>query len=158
MKTLLIALFLFAGPHGCCWVGNSCARADAGTVSDATLATAVAAGILGMPTWEKRGVAAGAQVLNFGLNYGLKYLIRQDRPDGSDDLGMPSGHSQLSMGGAGALCREYGGLPCAGGLLLGATTMVGRLMAGRHTIAQVGVGGMIGLAGTYYGLTLTGIW
>lgn len=149
IKSLVLAFLIFFSPP---------VLAGWKRVSDITLGTAVVGSIAGMKTWEKRGVATLGHLANFGVNYGLKHLIRQDRPDGSDSLGMPSGHSQTAMFGAGLLCREYGALPCAGGVGLGLTTMLGRYKARRHSLEQVSVGGMLGLAGGYYGVTLSGVW
>lgn len=134
-----------------------------GRMSDITLGTAVVASIASMPTWEKRGVATIGHVANFGINYGLKKAFSNKsyacRPDGSTcEDGFPSGHSQSSMFGAGLLCREYGGLPCAGGVGLGLTTMLGRYRARRHSPLQVSAGGALGFSGGFYGVTLTGTW
>ncbi len=149
MKLLFALLAILSG---------SAHASTAGRISDATLATAVVSSIAFMPTWEKRGIAAGTHVVSAGLNYGLKKLLKGPRPDGSDDMGMPSGHSQAAMTGAGLICREYGGLPCAGGVGLGLGTMIGRVAAGRHTVDQVLVGGSIGFGLGFWGVTLTGVW
>lgn len=149
MKLVLFVVLYLCGPT---------ALANWGRVSDITLGATVAGSIAGMPDWEKRGLAAGAHAVNYGLNHALKLLIRQERPDLSDNLGMPSGHAQSALMGAGLVCREHGGGWCAGGVGLGLTTMIGRYKARRHSIEQVSVGGALGFGLGFYGVTLTGSW
>lgn len=112
------------------------ALADWKRVSDITLGTSVAASIFGMKTWEKRGVATLGHLANFGVNYGLKYLIRQERPDGTDNLGMPSGHSQI--------CVEREAWVCGGFVGLAVATGVGRYMDEKHDWRQITAGGALG--------------
>lgn len=154
MRLGVIVALLFLSPP---------VMADWKRVSDITLGTAVVGSIAGMKTWEKRGVATLGHLANFVVNYGLKKAFADQpyscRPDGSTcEDGFPSGHSQSAMFGAGLLCREHGAAVCAGGVGLGLTTMLGRYKARRHSLEQVSVGGMLGLAGGYWGVTLSGVW
>lgn len=140
------------------------AQGKAFDYTDAAVTTSIVASVAAMPTWEKRGMAAATHAASAVINYGLKNLFARpcrsfaERPDQSDCLGMPSGHNQTTWTSAGLLCREYGGLPCAGGVALGITTLVGRVQLNRHTKEQVAIGAGLGFGAGYYGATLTGVW
>ncbi|MDI1295576.1 MAG: phosphatase PAP2 family protein, partial [bacterium] len=96
--------------------------ATAGTKSWETAST-VGAGLLvttaiGLPLakddWEGAGQAALSVGVAGGSAYLLKSIIREDRPDHSDQRSFPSGHAALSFSSAATLQRRYGweiGLP-----------------------------------------------
>lgn len=139
-------------------------KALAFNYTDGVLFASVGASIFSMPGTEKKLIATAAHAASFGINYGLKNLFAKpcrsfaERPDGSDCLGMPSGHNQSTWTGAGIICREHGGLPCAGGLALGVTQFFGRVERGRHTYEQAGIGAGLGFGVGYYGITVSGKW
>lgn len=67
-----------------------------------------------------------------GLTYLGKYTIGKERPDGSDNLSFPSGHTSSAFSGASFLARRYGwdvGLPA---YLAASFTGYSRVHANRH--------------------------
>lgn len=71
------------------------------------------------------------------------------RPDGIDPKGMPSGHSGGGFSGAAYIFHRYGwklGVPAT---LLAVSVAASRVVAKRHTIPQVIVGGLIGWGISY---------
>ena len=113
-------------------------------------------------------------VLNFILNGMLKRIIKQPRPQkqiefmdhenlkGTNQYGMPSGHSQLSFYSiVYILCVKRPVKECLlvfGLLFVGFITMYQRVKFGRHTIEQVVVGSIIGSTFSYMIYRLTKKW
>ncbi len=78
----------------------------------------------------------------------LKTLFSVERPDGSDALSFPSGHSARAFMMAGLLTREYGGLSPwvgAGAYSLAAATGVMRIANDRHWLSDVLTGAGLGI-------------
>ena len=80
----------------------------------------------------------------FILTQGLKSLVREQRPDGSNYRSFPSGHTAAAMTGAELVRQDYGwGL---GGVFYvgGAAVACGRVIHNRHwwwdTVAGAGIG------------------
>ncbi len=76
----------------------------------------------------------------------LKEVISKDRPDGSDDDALPSGHTSMAFQGASFIQRRYGlkaGIPA---YLLAAYTGWTRLDADEHDEADVLAGAAVGIA------------
>lgn len=65
-------------------------------------------GVLVLNDWQglKQGVFAGATTV--GLTYALKYIVKKDRPDHSDNHSFPSMHTSVSFAGAAFIQRRYG--------------------------------------------------
>lgn len=127
-----------------------------GRVSDAGVALTVGAGIFTQPDWESRGIAAGAQIVNYGFNVLLKWLFDEPRPDDPFDVGNPSGHVQMAAGGASQLCLAHEGWACAGGLVATGVVGTGRVLAGRHDVKQATTGFFVGwFMGRYPMMVLT---
>ena len=57
--------------------------------------------VLVLQDWKglKQGALAGVSTI--GMTYALKYLIKKERPDGSDKHSFPSMHTSVSFTGAG---------------------------------------------------------
>ena len=64
--------------------------------------------VLVLQDWKglKQGALAGVSTI--GLTYALKYLIKKERPDGSDKHSFPSMHTSVSFTGAAFIQRRYG--------------------------------------------------
>jgi membrane-associated phospholipid phosphatase len=85
-----------------------------------------------------------AILVNAIYTFGLKYTIRRERPDGSDDLSFPSGHTSNAVAGATVIYRHYGyklGIPGYG---LAAVIGVSRMAGNRHHFSDVVGGALIG--------------
>ena len=99
--------------------------------------------------WQglKQGIFAGATTL--GLTYGLKYIIKKERPDHSNDHSFPSMHSSVSFTAASFIQRRYGwkwGIPA-----YVVSTYVGwsRVYAKKHDWWDVAAGAAIGVGSSY---------
>lgn len=159
MRFTILTLLVFFSPAA---LGNETVVSDlptkppwsykSGTISDASLALNLGLSVALGKTWEDRGASLLNHLINFGINWGAKKLFQGSRPDDSSARdGMPSGHSQLSMGGAGQICAQQSDLLCGLSVGLGLTTMAGRIGAGRHTPEQTLAGGAAGFPLGYYG-------
>ena len=76
----------------------------------------------------------------------LKYSIRRDRPDGSDNKSFPSGHSASGFATATVIHRHYGwkaGLPAYG---LAGYVALARMAWNRHHASDVVMGAGFGIA------------
>lgn len=131
---------------------SSQARASVpGTASDIGVAALVVGGIAVQDSWENRGIAAGTQLVNFGLTFGLKKFFSligaesAERPDGSGNDGMPSGHTSHAFTGAGNICLAKSTKTCAYAMAGAAGVGSLRVLANRHTWEQVGWGMGLGL-------------
>ncbi|MEG3155549.1 phosphatase PAP2 family protein [Sphingomonas sp. RB1R13] len=82
----------------------------------------------------------------FIVTEGLKHLVPERRPDGSDDRSFPSGHTSVSFAAAATLEKRYGwqvGLPAH---VVAAFVGVSRVAARKHFVGDVLVGAAIGEA------------
>jgi len=96
---------------------------------------------------------AGAMYMaSVGLAYGIvvpiKHLTAQTRPDSSDLLSFPSGHTAVAFAGAEALRQEYRGKsPWIGAAGYGAAILTGylRMYNNKHWISDVAAGAGVGI-------------
>jgi membrane-associated phospholipid phosphatase len=87
-----------------------------------------------------------AQVLSQTLVQALKYTVRRDRPDGSNNKSFPSGHSASAFATATVLHRHYGwkiGVPA---YALGGYVSLARMAWNRHHATDVVMGAGFGIA------------
>ena len=93
---------------------------------------------------------ASGSVLIGGLGTeGLKQLVKERRPDGSDNRSFPSTHAGVAFGAATTLWRRDGwkvGLPA---LAVASLTGFARVQARKHFWYDVVAGGAIGVAGGF---------
>ena len=76
----------------------------------------------------------------------IKLATRRQRPDGSDKLSFPSGHTANAFAVARLIHRQYGGRSAAPLYLVGALTGAGRLEGSRHYLSDVLMGAAVGFA------------
>lgn len=88
------------------------------------------------------GFAAGS---TFVAIHGLKQLGGKERPDASDDLSFPSGHTAASTMGAAFVWRRYGAKWGAPLSVLAAYTGISRVRGQKHYADDVVSGAAIGL-------------
>ena len=85
-----------------------------------------------------------AIIVNGLYTFTLKYVVSRERPDGSDQLSFPSGHTSNAFASATVVHRHYGwkvGIPAYGvATFLG----VSRMAANRHHFSDVVGGALLG--------------
>lgn len=96
-------------------------------------------------------IMAKTTLLSLGITGVIKYGIAQQRPDGSNNLSFPSGHSALAFALAGVLHREFKKTsPWIG--VLGYTTATAtaamRVLNNKHWYSDVLAGAGIGMLST----------
>ena len=98
-------------------------------------------------TGDREGVRqfAYAGGTTFAAIHGLKQLGGKERPDGSDDLSFPSGHTAASTMGAAYVWRRYGAKWGAPMSVFAAYTGISRVRGQKHYADDVVSGAAIGL-------------
>lgn len=115
---------------------------------------------LGLPTvtlvtalclQDWKGVLQGVEVAaaTAAVTYGLKYAVKEWRPDMSDTHSFPSGHTATCMATAGFIQRRYGWAFGAPAFALATYVGWGRVFAHRHYGWDTVVGAAIGAASAY---------
>ena len=87
-----------------------------------------------------------AQVLSQAMVQTLKFAVRRDRPDGSNDKSFPSGHSSSMFATATVLQRHYGWKVGAPAYALGGYVALARMAWNRHHATDVVMGAGFGIA------------
>jgi membrane-associated phospholipid phosphatase len=77
---------------------------------------------------------------------GGKYLIKRERPDGSNNYSMPSGHSAFSFFAASFITNRYGNKYAASTYLTSAFIAYSRVATKKHNVSDVLVGSALGFA------------
>lgn len=105
---------------------------------------------LGLPAaqgdWKGAKQAAFSLGATYAATTGLKHVIEEERPDGSDDRSFPSGHTSSSFAAAATLHKRHGwevGIPAH---LVAAFVGVARVKADKHFVHDVIAGAAIGEA------------
>ena len=89
-------------------------------------------------------MAGGSMAAGAGIAEGLKHVVHERRPDGSDSQSFPSAHTSVAFSAAGTLYARYGwqvGLPAT---LLASFVGVARVEAKKHHWYDVVAGAAIG--------------
>lgn len=84
-----------------------------------------------------------------GVAYLLKYTVKKDRPDGSDNHSFCSNHAAASFAGAAFLQRRYGWAWGAPAYALASYVSWGRVYSQRHDWWDVILGAAIGVGSAY---------
>lgn len=120
-----------------------------GDVGAVLLPAAGLTAVLLQKDWQglKQGVFSGVTTL--GVTYALKYIVKKERPDHSDNHSFPSMHTSTSFAAAAFIQRRYGwqwGLPS---YIL--STYVGwtRVYGKKHDWWDVAAGAVIGAGSSY---------
>ena len=105
----------------------------------------------GKATGNKKAAYVGrdivrAQILSQSMVQVLKYTVRRDRPDHSNDKSFPSGHSASMFATATVLQRYYGWKVGAPAYALGSYVALARMAWNRHHATDVVMGAGFGIA------------
>lgn len=95
----------------------------------------------------KQAAFSGATAL--ATTYALKYIVKKERPDKSDNLSFPSSHTMVTFTGAAFIQRRYGwkyGVPA---YLLSSYVAWSRVYADKHDWWDVLGGAAIGIGSSY---------
>lgn len=108
----------------------------------------------------KRMILSNAMAygLTAGLCSGLKGVVSERRPDGSDDHSMPSRHVAMAFAAATILHREYGYKSpwiSIGGYATATATQFLRLHNNNHWINDLYIGSGIGIVSTHFAYFIT---
>lgn len=95
----------------------------------------------------KQAVFSGATAV--ATTYALKYIVQKQRPDGSNNLSFPSGHTSVSFTGAAFIQRRYGWKFGAPAYLLSSYVAWSRVYAKKHDWWDVLGGAAIGIGSAY---------
>ncbi|HRF24889.1 MAG TPA: phosphatase PAP2 family protein [Chitinophagaceae bacterium] len=111
-----------------------------------------AAGIKGEHTFKDRSIIyAASQLIVAGITVPLKHLVKEERPDSSNFLSFPSGHTATAFSSAWFMYKEYhknhfwlslSGIPLA------TFTGVYRTLNNKHWVGDVVAGAGIGILST----------
>lgn len=129
--------------------GSRKAVRTSGDIGAVLLPVAGLTAILVQKDWQglKQGVFAGITTL--GVTYALKYAVKKERPDRSDNHSFPSMHTSVSSTAASFIQRRYGwkwGVPA-----YVVSTYVGwsRVYGKKHDWWDVAAGAAIGIGSSY---------
>ena len=79
----------------------------------------------------------------------IKFLAQRERPDGSNNLSFPSGHSATAFAMTAVLARRYGAKLAVPLYVFTAMVPVARIDHGRHFFSDVVAGSIFGTAAGY---------
>lgn len=132
------------------WSGPAAASpADWNRASNISRTLTVGFG-LGLPSahgdWKGLGEAALSVAAAGAVTQGLKWAVPETRPDGSNRLSFPSGHTSASFAAAASLQKRYGWKAGVPATLLAGFTGLARVRAEKHYVHDVVVGAVIGEA------------
>lgn len=116
-------------------------------------------GVKSKHNFRDRFFATGsAYVCTIALTNGLKYTVRERRPDGSDRHSFPSGHAAFVFTGAELVRTEFG--PWCGLAAYSFATCVGilRMTNDRHWCHDVIAGAGIGILSARLGYWMVPVW
>lgn len=120
-----------------------------GDVGAVLLPVAGLTAVLLQKDWQGLKQGVFSDVTTLGVTYALKYIVKKERPDHSDNHSFPSMHTSTSFAAAAFIQRRYGwqwGLPS---YIL--STYVGwtRVYGKKHDWWDVAAGAVIGAGSSY---------
>ena len=98
--------------------------------------------------WEGLKEGALSAAVTAGVTLGLKYLVKEQRPDFSNRHSFPSGHSAVTFASATYIGRRYGWKWSIPAYALSTYTAWGRVYGRKHHWWDVAAGAAIGAAST----------
>ena len=89
-------------------------------------------------------------VLSSATTFGLKFTVKRERPDGSNDRSFPSAHAMYSFQGATFIHRRYGLKYSLAAYLGAAFVGYSRIEADKHYLGDVLAGAAIGSLSSWF--------
>lgn len=120
-------------------------RTSTDVIAVALPATALAVTLIERD-WEGLKEGALSAAVTAGVTLGLKYLVKEQRPDFSNRHSFPSGHSAVTFASATYIGRRYGWKWSIPAYVLSAYTAWGRVYGKKHYWWDVAAGAAIGAA------------
>lgn len=110
---------------------------------------ATASAMLAMKDWTGFKQAAFTGLTTLGATYLLKFAVHKERPDHSNNLSFPSGHTSVTFANAAFVQRRYGWAWGAPAYAVAAYVGWARTYARRHDWWDVAAGALIGAGSAY---------
>lgn len=120
-------------------------RTSTDVIAVALPATALAVTLIERD-WEGLKEGALTAAVTAGVTIGLKYLVKEERPDFSNRHSFPSGHSAVTFASATYIGRRYGWKWSIPAYTLATYTAWGRVYGRKHHWWDVAAGAAIGAA------------
>lgn len=106
-------------------------------------------GVIIEQDWQGLKQAAFTTATTLGATYLLKYTVKKQRPDMSDDHSFPSAHTSILFANAGFVQRRYGWKFGAPAYVLATYVGWSRTFAKKHDWWDVAAGAAIGAGSAY---------
>ncbi len=129
--------------------GSRKAVRTSGDIGAVLLPVAGLTAILVNKDWQGLKQGAFAGITTLGITYALKYAVKKERPDGSDNHSFPSMHTSVSFAAASFIQRRYGwkwGIPA---YAVSAYVGWSRVYGKKHDWWDVAAGAVIGVGSSY---------
>ncbi|MDE5840769.1 MAG: phosphatase PAP2 family protein [Muribaculaceae bacterium] len=123
-------------------------RTSTDVIAVALPATALAVTLIERD-WEGLKQGALSAAVTAGVTLGLKYLVKETRPDFSNRHSFPSGHSAVTFAAATYIGKRYGWKWSIPAYALSAFTAWGRVYGKKHHWWDVAAGAAIGAASSF---------
>ncbi len=88
--------------------------------------------------------------VSFASTFALKYAVKEERPDKTDNNSFPSGHTSSSFAGATFIYKRYGFKYAVVPYLAAVYTGYSRVHANKHYLHDVVAGAFIGMVSSLY--------
>lgn len=151
--TILISfILLFSLPAKAQEMELSGARKGVKTSGDVLLVAmplATLTGVLIEKDWTGLKQAAFTTATTLGATYLLKYTVKKQRPDGSDNHSFPSAHTSILFANAGFVQRRYGWKFGAPAYIIATYVGWSRTYGKKHDWWDVAAGAAIGAGSAY---------
>lgn len=145
----MVALLVVAGANAQELSLSEKAVKTSGDVALVAMPLATLSGVLVTKDWTGLKQAAFTTATTLGATYILKYSVKKERPDGSDNHSFPSAHTSIMFANAGFLQRRYGWKFGAPAFVLATYVGWSRTYANKHDWWDVAAGAAIGAGSAY---------
>lgn len=153
MKHIVILVFLLSIPFSSMsQIELSDARKGVKTSGDVLLVAmplATFTGVIIEKDWTGLKQAAFTTATTLGATYLLKYTVKKQRPDGSDNHSFPSAHTSILFANAGFVQRRYGWKFGAPAYVLATYVGWSRTFGKKHDWWDIVTGAAIGAGSAY---------